>query len=160
MNVPVIEEALVTNLDRDELRQCARVARGLARQAAQNHGAAVEEVSGMMAALQREIGPELASERGGQYGVTIERQFIDGFEMSHVVAVSEVHGGVVVDQPFAAIVQTRLSTRPTPTCVVVGYETTGRTILRAGDIASDLDNPDAPCFTDLIKPRVVEERVV
>jgi len=160
MNVPIIEEALVTNLDRDELRQCARVARRLARQAARNHGAAVEEVSGMMSAIQREIGAELAAERGGQYGVTVERSFIDGFEMSHIVAFSEVSGGAVVDQPFAAIVQTRLFAKPTAACVMVGYETTARTVLRAGDIAADIDNPDAPCLTDLIPPRVIEERVV
>lgn len=160
MKTPDIEQALVTNLSRVELRQCAQAARQLAKQAARNHGAAVEEVSAMMATVQHEIAAELVSETGDQYGVTIEQSAVAGFEMSHVIAFSQFRDGAVVCQPFSAIVQTRLFTNPTPTCMMVGYETTGRTLLTVGDISSDAENPDTPCFTDLIKPRVIEERVV
>lgn len=160
MNEQEIERGLVTNLSAAELKHCASAARQLARRAAQNHGAAVEEVAGMMAGVQHEIAGELAGETGDQYGVTIEQTLVAGFEMSHIVAFSQFRDGAVVAQPYQALVQTRLFTKPTAACVMVGFETTGRVLLQVGDLSSDSENPEAPCLTDMIRPRVVEDRVV
>ena len=151
----LVNEDVVTTLfemSEGEARECLNVGQDLARRAAENHAAAVEDAHSRLRTQFEECRSAIAEESSNKWAVTVRNEELSEDKWVSAVALTEMDGDVVLGYWWEIAVETQFVMEPHNGKLNVGYRTGMRAVVEG---LEEMGLPEGAVLAEIAAPQFV-----